>query len=254
MEQQWIQKVRSFDDRRDIIVPGNQEETLTFCAAQFVSLATVSIDRKGMFDVALSGGSTPKALYQLLMSPQYCKQVDWKQIRFFWSDERSVSPDDPESNYHMAMEAALSCLPIPKDNIHRMHAESADLEKAAKAYETLIEQTVPNAAFDLVMLGMGDDGHTASLFPKTHGLHAKGRLVIANFIPQKATWRMTFTFDLINKAHQTNIYVIGKSKASMLNQVLTGPFTPDDLPIQQIGTRTHKALWIADNDAAQDLI
>lgn len=250
--EQWKQFIQSFDDRRDIIIPGDAQATLAFCANQFAALASEAIATRKMFNVALSGGSTPKALYELLASPACRNQIDWKAIQLFWSDERSVPPDDPESNYAMAMKA-LTSLPIPKENIFRMEAESKDIDEAAVRYEATIEKHVPQGIFDLIMLGMGEDGHTASLFPKTHGLHASGRQVIANFIPQKQTWRMTFTYQLINSARHIDIYVIGKSKATMLKEVLTSQFNPDVLPIQNIGTRTHKALWIVDKAAAAEL-
>ena len=243
--------IQSIDDRRNIVVPGNKEETLLFCVNHFITTANASISTKGAFNVALSGGSTPKALYQLLASPRYRDAVDWKKVHLFWSDERCVPPTSEESNYHMSMEAGFGSLHIPSANIHRMEADKTDLEAAAKEYEIVIRQTVPDQAFDLIMLGMGDDGHTASLFPKTHGLHAQSRLVIANFLPEKGIWRMTFTFDLLNRAHQTIVYVLGASKATMLNNVLNGPYLPDEYPVQKVGTRTHKTLWVADTDAAK---
>ncbi len=246
-------KIKFFDDRRDIIVPGNMQETLTFCVEHFIAIGNKAIAARGKFTVALSGGSTPKAIFQLLASPAYREKLDWNKTFVFWSDERCVPPTDSESNYHMAMEAGFSSLPIPKEQIFRMPADSPDLSAAAKSYEELILKHVPAGSFDLVMLGMGEDGHTASLFPKTHGLHADDGLVIPNYVPQKNTWRMSFTFDCINNSHNIAIYVIGKSKVTMLKHVLTAPFDPDTLPIQNIGTRSHKALWIADADAAQGL-
>jgi len=254
LTERLYKKITSIDDRRNIAIPGNAEDTLTYCAEHFIEIAKVAIDSKGTFYVALSGGSTPRALYQLLASPSYNKQINWNKVQIFWSDERSVPPGNTESNYHMAMEAGLKSLPIPKENIHRMNAESQNIEAAALEYEKLIEKIVPKSQFDFVMLGMGEDGHTASLFPRTHGLHVQNRLIIANFIPEKNTWRMSFTYKLINDASHITIYVIGKSKASMLKQVLNGHYIPDDLPIQRVGTSAHKALWIVDSDAASDLI
>lgn len=251
MGNKWTDHVHSYDDRRDIVVPGDVAQTLAFCAEQFISVAAEAIGSRGKFSVALSGGSTPKALFQLLASSEYRSRVDWGNVQLFWSDERCVSGDDPESNYRMAMDAGFASLPIPKENIHRMPGEAKDIEAAALEYEKLIERTLPGGVFDLVMLGMGDDGHTASLFPKTHGLHAEDRWVIANFIPQKNVWRLTFTYDLINTARHIVIYVIGKGKASMVKQVLSGSFDPDHLPIQRVGTREHKALWIFDSAAAE---
>ena len=241
------------DDRRDLIVPGNAQETLLFCAEQFLHIGNLAIAERGIFNVALSGGNTPKALYQLLATPSYRSRINWKNVVLFWSDERNVSPENQESNYKMTMDAGISSLPILKENIHRMPAEGIQVEDAAKAYETLILEQVPGATFDMVMLGMGEDGHTASLFPKTHGLHTDDRLVIANFIPKLNTWRMTLTYECINAARHISIYVIGKNKAAMLEEVLCGPEDPDELPIQKIGTRMHKALWIADTDAARSL-
>lgn len=243
-----------YDDRRDLIVPGNEQDTLMFCAEQFLSLGQAAIDEKGTFAVALSGGSTPKALYQLLASPSFHSRLNWNQVVLFWSDERTVAPTDSQSNYKMAMDAGLALLPIQEKNIHRMPADEVDLEKAAKQYEAQIEEHVPKASFDLVMLGLGEDGHTASLFPKTHGLHTDQQLVSANFIPQQNTWRMTLTFKCINAAHNISIYVLGKNKALMLKRALLDPYNPDVLPIQKVGTRLHKALWIADSEAASELI
>lgn len=246
--------IKMLDDRREIAVPGNYEETIRFSAEYFIHLAHHALNSHGYFAVALSGGSTPKAIFNLLCSPLYKDKLDWSKVKIFWSDERSVSPDDPESNYYMAMKAGFSSLPLKEENIFRMPADEEDIEQAAEKYEKLILKNVPNGKFDLVMLGMGDDGHTASLFPKTHGLHVESkRLVIANFIPQKDTWRMTLTFDAIDQAHHSVIYVIGKSKAKMVKEVLTSSYEPDLYPVQRVGTRTHKALWILDNEAASDL-
>lgn len=240
--------VKTLDERRNIVVPGDEDATLVYSVEHFIADANKAIQDHGAFFVALSGGSTPKAIYEALAEPIYSKRIDWKHVHLFWSDERCVPPYDPSSNYRMAMDAGFSKIHIPPENIHRIQAE-VDPEEAADAYEKLILKIVPNKTFDLVMLGMGDDGHTASLFPKTHGLHTQERLVIANFVPQKDVWRITFTFDLINHAKSTVIYVLGKNKAEMLNTVINGPFMPDDLPIQRVGTPEHKALFIVDINA-----
>lgn len=251
--QQWKQAIKAYDDRRDIIIPGDAKQTLTFCAEQFVGIAAEAIHERGAFYTALSGGSTPKALYQMLASPVYRQRVEWAKVHLFWSDERCVPPTDAESNYHMAMDAGFASLPILKSNIHRMPCDNADIEQAAMDYEALIEKVVPEKEFDLIMLGMGEDGHTASLFPRTHGLHSQKRLVVANYVPSKEVWRMTFTFNLINAARNIDIYVIGKSKAAMLKKILTSEYNPDDLPIQKVGIRSHKALWIADSEAGSGI-
>lgn len=245
--------IHFYDDRRDIVIPGNAQQTLLFCAEQFIAIGNAAIAKQGAFYVALSGGSTPKALFQLLASPPFKTRINWEHVVLFWSDERNVAPENPESNYKMAMDAGFSSLPVLKENIYRMPAEGVNIVEAAKQYEKLILEKVPNASFDLVMLGMGEDGHTASLFPKTHGLHAENSLVIANFIPEKNIWRMTLTFECINTAHHISIYVLGSSKSAMVKQVFTSDQDSDQVPIERIGTRMHKALWILDADAAHQL-
>ena len=219
------EKILAFDDRRDIALPGDEGATLDFCVEHFLDVAERSLSERGRFAVVLSGGSTPKAIYQRLTDPLHRKRVDWQKIYLFWSDERCVPPYHPDSNYRMAMDAGLDKMGIPPQHIFRMQAEG-DVEEGALAYEEQIRHTLPDLSFDLMMLGMGDDGHTASLFPRTHGLHAPGRIAIANYIPQKETWRMTLTFECINAARHTVLYVLGPGKAQMVNKVLTGPFLP----------------------------
>lgn len=238
-------KSTTIDKRREIIYPGDREQTIAFCAAQFISLAQEAIQKQGYFAVALSGGSTPQAIFQLLAKPPYRNQLDWTHVWLFWGDERCVPKDHPDSNYHMAMEAGFKTLPLLPEHIFPMPTEG-DLQADALAYEQLIISKLPKRAFDLVMLGMGEDGHTASLFPHTQGLHVEDRLVIANFIPNKNVWRMTLTFPCINAAEHIVIYVLGSSKEGMLKRVLSKPYEPDLLPAQRLGTIQHKALWIKD--------
>lgn len=242
----------SLDARRNLLIPGDSQVTLTFCIEHFIAVAQESITNHGAFHVALSGGSTPKGIFERLCQPPYQEQIDWKKVHLFWGDERSVPPEDPESNYHMAMQAGFNQVRIPKDQIHRMCAEK-DIEANAQSYEKILRDVLKDRPFDFVMLGMGEDGHTASLFPNTAGLHAKDRLVVANFIPQKNTWRMTLTFDCINQASHITVYVLGASKKQMLAHVLLSKDNFELLPAQRLGTKEHKALWITD-DAAADLI
>ncbi len=244
-----MQGIQPLDERRDIVVPGNTDETLKFCVEHFILQANHAIATHGKFTVALSGGSTPAAIYKSLSDPKNSSRIDWTRVFLFWSDERWVPQTDKDSNYHMAMTAGLNTLNIPSNHIFPMPTNGDDYEAKANAYEKLIQTHVPNLSFDLVMLGMGEDGHTASLFPKTHGLHSNRHSVIANFIPQKDTWRLTLTFECINSARHIAIYVLGANKAPMVKRVLTSPFTPDELPIQNIGTPSHKALWILDDSA-----
>lgn len=241
--------LKSLDDRRMLALPGNSAETLKYCVDHFIRTANEAINDHGYFAVALSGGSTPKAIFKALTDPSNRDKVDWRRCLVFWSDERSVPPDNSESNYHMAMESGWASLPVPKDSIFRMVAED-DIEANANKYEELILTKIPQRHFDLVMLGMGDDGHTASLFPHTEGLHVDNKLVIANFVPQKDTWRMSFTYKCINAARHIALYVMGAGKETILQEVLTGPYQPDTYPSQKVGIPSHKALWIVDNNAA----
>jgi 6-phosphogluconolactonase len=249
----WKQKMQNFDECRNIIVAGNSEETLQFCVEQFIDIGQNAIKDHNFFAVALSGGTTPNAIYRKLSEAPYRDKLDWTKVLCFWSDERAVYPDSSESNYHNAMEAGLGKLPLLEDHIFRMVAEK-DIEENAAAYDALIRLVLPSLSFDLMMLGIGEDGHTASLFPKTHALHTNGKLAVANYIPEKKMWRMTLTFECINNAKQINIYALGKNKAEIVYQCLRGPFDPDTFPVQKVGTPTHKALWILDKDAAEKLL
>lgn len=236
----------SFDVRRLVVVPGDHDKTLLYSIENWIDLARKAISRQGYFAVALSGGSTPKAIYAgLAMRPD---ALDWTKVLLFWSDERAVSKEDPNSNYRMAMES-FGDLPILPKNIFPMNG-LGDLEENAKEYEELINAHIPSKRFDLMMLGMGDDGHIASLFPKTHGLHSPGRTVIANFLPDKDIWRLSVTFDCINHSHKTVLYILGAGKAEMVKKVFSKPIEEDLLPVQNVGTETNPALYILDEAAA----
>ena len=236
------------DDRRKVVIPGDQIETVAYAANHFIQCAKSAIAFHGTFFVALSGGSTPKQIFQKLSS-DYKDTIDWQKVFLFWSDERSVGPSDPDSNYKMAMDSGFSELNIPPSQIFRMKGEG-DITAHAAEYEATIKKTLGVRHFDLIMLGVGEDGHTASLFPGTKGLAVTDKLVIANEVPQKKTWRMTFTFPLINSAHNIAFYAMGKSKQTILDQV----FTTDTLPSSKVGNPLHPALWILDNDAGSFLI
>jgi 6-phosphogluconolactonase len=238
-------EVLPFDERRDVAIPGDKDATINYCVNHFIKTATHAITARGRFCVALAGGSTPKAIFERLQP----EQLDWSKVFLFWSDERTVKPDHPDSNYRMAMDAGFAQLPIPDNQIFRMVAEE-NIEANAQAYEKTILEHVPEGVFDLIMLGMGEDGHTASLFPETHALDANHVLVVSNLVPQKDTWRMTFTYACINQAHEIVIYVLGDGKAAMVDQVLNAGAS---LPIQKVGTPAQKALWILDQGAAAKL-
>jgi len=244
-----VKQIKSIDSRRDIIILKTQGEMVRFCVKHFIAIANESINDHGQFNVALSGGSTPKVIFQRLALPENRHEVDWSKVMLYWSDERCVPPTDLDSNYRMAMDAGFSSLPVLPENIFRLHGE-LEPQKAADEYNELIRDHLPNQQFDLVMLGMGGDGHTASLFPGTEGLAVDDRFVIANYVPEKDTWRLSFTFKLINHARHIAFYAMGPGKAEMLKRVLSKPEAPP-LPAQNVGTEKSKALWIVDQDAAK---
>jgi len=239
--------IQTLDARRQFVIPGDTAATLTFCANHFVAAYQKAVQQKGYFYVALSGGSTPKALFQILTTSPYKELFIWDRIHLFWSDERNVPPDHLDSNYHMAMESGFGIMGIPKNQIHRMIAEEK-IEEHAKAYEELLRRELPAEGFDYLCLGMGEDGHTASLFPETRALTSKDRLVVANEVPQKNSWRMTLTFPCINAAKQIVLYVLGDSKKEKVQEIFIR--RPGIYPVEQVGTSKSPALWILDTKAA----
>jgi 6-phosphogluconolactonase len=225
-------------------------------AAEFVRQATAAVRLKGTFTVALSGGSTPKGLYALLATdPTLRAQVPWDGTQVFWGDERHVPPDDAESNYRMANEAMLSRVPIPPANVHRIESEHAQAGQAAEAYEQAVQSffhlslgELPR--FDLIFLGLGPEGHTASLFPGTKALHEERRLVVSNWVGKFYTDRITTTPPLLNNAACVIFLVSGEDKALPLKAVLEGPHEPEQLPAQLIRPSHGRLLWLIDRPAA----
>jgi 6-phosphogluconolactonase len=245
-------KIQNVDDRRDAAVAGNNEATIRFAVEHWILTAQKAIADRSRFAVALSGGSTPHAIYQMLSSEEYMKRLDWSKVYLFWSDERSVPPEHPDSNYHSAMSHGLSRLPILPAQIFRMEAEK-EIERAAEEYEALLRKILGLRLFDLVMLGVGEDGHTASLFPDTPALKATGRLVVANHVLEKKTWRMTLTIECINQSECAVVYAMGSAKETIVANVLQAPRF-SSWPVSQIGTLERKALWILDESAARFLL
>jgi 6-phosphogluconolactonase len=249
----YNEKIQHLDERRNIVIPGNEEETIEYCLDQFINLGCIAIANHGFFTVALSGGSTPKAIFKKLSEKENAIKLDYSKVLLFWSDERAVPPDDPENNYKMAMDAGFKTLDLPTDHIFPMDG-TGDLAFNAKAYQALIEYAIPSKKFDLVMLGMGDDGHTASLFPGTKALDEQDNLVAANEVPQKNSLRLTLTYPCINQAKNIVIYVLGKAKADMISKVFNTPLDIYALPVQGVGTKENKALFVLDDAAASLLI
>ena len=243
-------QVFNISPTKKLILPGNFDSTVAFAAKHFVECGKAAIQDHGAFFVALSGGSTPKAIYRYL-AEHYNNESLWMKTFLFWGDERAVAKTDSDSNYKMAMDAGFSKLNIPSENIFRMKAEDA-IETQAKKYDDLVRTVVPHGQFDLLMLGMGEDGHTASLFPATKALDEKNAFVVANSIAQKNTWRMTMTFPVINKAHHIVFYVTGASKKHKLQEVFNDRYLKN--PCSKVGTEASPALWVVDQDAAELIV
>ncbi len=228
-------------------------------AEEFVLRANEAVEARGRFMVTLSGGSTPKRMFEMLADSPYRDQVAWPMVHVFWGDERSVPPDHRDSNYRLANEAMLARLPIPIAQIHRIEAERTDRDAAARDYQTTIAKAFgvdPNGeppAFDLVLLGMGPDGHTASLFPETTALTETKRWVVVNFVPKFTTDRVTLTTPILNQAREVLFLVAGADKAQPLAEVLEGPADVARLPSQLIHPKTGKLLWFIDRLAATKL-
>ena len=223
-------------------------------ADRFVARAKQAVDASGRFAVALSGGATPRGMHALLAARTYATRVDWSRVHVFWSDERCVPPDDPASNYRMARESLLDHVAVPAGNVHRIAGED-DPEAAAAAYERELNRFfhMCGNTFDLVLLGMGDDGHTASLFPATTATREMRKRVVALHVAAVRAWRVTLTPAMINSATEVVFLVGGREKAQMLRRVIEGPYDPDAIPAQAIAPRNGELRWLVDAAAAMEL-
>jgi 6-phosphogluconolactonase len=235
----------------EILVLGGKDEVARRGAEEFITAAGEAIAIRGEFAVALAGGSTPVGMYELLARPPLRSRVEWPRVRFYWGDERCVPPDHPDSNYGAARRALLSALDVSEDHVHRMRGEE-DPERAAREYEAEVRAAVPGdpPSLDLILLGMGDDGHTASLFPHTPALGVTDRLVVANHVPKLEANRLTFTALLINAARRVLFLVTGEGKAEALREVLEGPRRPETYPSQLVAPTDGKTMWLLDEAAA----
>jgi 6-phosphogluconolactonase len=221
-------------------------------AERIIQLSEDAIEARGRFSIALAGGSTPKTLYTLLASPEFVTRLDWPAIDLFFGDERCVPPDHKDSNYRMAYETLISEVPIPLDNVYRMRGE-ADAEEAAKEYGLMLKDRFGDGGMDLVLLGMGDDGHTLSIFPNTVATTETHHRVIGYFAENSSTgksWRITMTAPFVNKSRDVIVMLAGKSKAQRLKEVIEGPRDPQRLPIQLIQPIDGKMAWLVDTGAA----
>ena len=253
------------DQPTTLTIPGHGEvrivadgDALARAAADhFVRTVQEAVAARGRAIVALSGGSTPKRMGELLASDSYRPEVAWDRLEIFWGDERWVPQASPESNAGVARRTFLDQVPIPPEQVHPFPTDAASPAEAASDYEATLrrvfkqEKGVP--IFDLVLLGMGDDGHTASLFPHTGALDETGALAVANPVPQLDTTRLTLTFPVINAAREVLFLVGGAGKAETLAAVLEGPDRPHDLPSQAIRPTSGRLTWLVDEAAAAKL-
>lgn len=233
------------------------QELFAAAGEEVVRATNEAVKERGRFTVALSGGSTPKNLFNLLATNAR-NSLPWDRMFFFWGDERHVPPKDPESNYRMADEAMLSKVPVPAENVFRMAGENPDAAAAAESYEQTLRkffQLNPGEfpRFDLILLGMGPDGHTASLFPGTAGLQEKSRLVIANWVEKLKTHRLTFTLPVLNAARCVAFLVSGTDKAPALRAVLEDNVPGDQYPSKLVQPKDGKLIWFLDRAAASEL-
>ena len=226
-------------------------------AERFVRAAQEAISLAGKFAVGLSGGSTPKVLHQLLASDAYRDRIDWSKVEVFFGDERCVPPDHAESNYRMARETLLSKVPIPGDNVYRMRGEAQPPEEGAKEYGLMLKEKFGDGGekggLDLLFLGMGEDGHTASLFPGTPAASETHHRCVAQYVENSTTgksWRITLTAPFINRCREVILLVAGANKAKVLSDVLEGPRVPEKLPVQLVRPASGRLTWLIDAAAA----
>jgi 6-phosphogluconolactonase len=245
--------------QREIYILKDNPAIARRAAEEFVKVAQSAVQQHGSFSVALSGGSTPKLLYSLLATDAALRaKVPWDKIQLFFGDERQVGPDDAQSNFKMASETMITKAPLKPEQVHRMKGEYPDAEQAAKEYEQDLRAHfhLNNAELprlDLVLAGMGEEGHTLSLFPGTKALHAQGRTVVRNWVGKLYTDRITITAPVANNAKMILFMVAGKEKALALKAVLEGPYEPEQLPAQLLQPTNGKLLWLVDEAAGSML-
>ena len=243
---------------RDLRIFPNPQALFEGAAQDFVQQAKAAVQSRGRFTVALSGGSTPRGLFQVLSTKDH-DLLPWDRMFFFWGDERHVPPDHPDSNYRMAYETLLSKVPVPASDIFRVPAEDPDGDQLAARYERTLRDFFKLAPdelpkFDLILLGMGPDGHTASLFPQSRGLQERKRLVIANWVEKFSTFRITFTAPVLNAGRIVEFLVAGADKALALQEVLEGSASAELFPSKLIDPTDGKLVWMVDQAAAASVM
>jgi 6-phosphogluconolactonase len=227
-------------------VMANPTDLINAAAEQFISVARMAIAKRGVFYVALAGGSTPKGLYQMLATPPYTTQIDWARVHLFFGDERCVLPTHDDSNFKMASEAMIDAILIPEKNVHRMPTELGPVD-VATAYATTMAEVLGDQPLDLVLLGLGPDGHIASLFPDTPALDVMDKMTTALYVEKFDSWRVTMTYSVINAARQVIVFIAGDAKADIVKDITTDAVV--GLPIQRLAP-AGDYYWYMDTAAA----
>lgn len=242
----------AIDPRRNLLVFESEKEAISFCTSWFVEKAQEALALRPVFTVALSGGNTPKVFFESLSHSKEALELPWEKILLFWSDERAVPPDHPDSNFGAAMHF-LSDSPFNKAKTFRMEADSSDKSAAAASYEQLIQTYCPEGCFDVVYLGVGEDGHTASLFPGNQAVATTDKKVVSTYVEAKKSWRMSLTFPCINEARHTVVLAFGPAKAVILKQIFDS-LENAELPATLIGTPSSPALFVCNQASALDYL
>ena len=236
----------------DLRILATKVDLARAAAEHFAHKSSEAVAQKGSFSVALSGGSTPKALYKLLADPNepFRDKIPWSNIHFYWSDERHVPPDHPDSNYRIANEALLSRVPVTPANVHRVISENPAADAARDYEDTILNQIGGDPRLDLILLGVGNDGHTASIFPRSDVLHETKHLVAAPWVEKLNTYRITMTLPLLNNGASVVFLVSGAEKSQIVKEVLEGP---EKYPAQAVKPTNGELIWMLDQDAASSL-
>jgi 6-phosphogluconolactonase len=241
--------LREAKSGRTVEVFATAGELFQAAAHKVANIISDALKRQPWCAIALSGGSTPKRLYELLAKNEG-GPIGWKRVQVFFSDERNVPPENPESNFRMAKESLFATGLVPGKNIHRIRGEYA-ADEAAKSYEEEIKKVLGNSTFDLILLGLGPDGHTASLFPDSPALKEQERLVVANRVEKLNTDRITFTFPLLNRAKHVMFMVSGADKSNIVRAVLSGE---GEYPSQRVSPTNGELIWVLDKDCAGEYL
>ncbi len=236
--------------KKNIRVYSSKSELIKAVANKIINTIKGSVQEKGRCYLALAGGNTPRDVYSLLAKEHDKNPVSWNQVHLFWGDERTVPPEHPDSNYAMAKRSFLDQITIPPENIHRIEGEM-EPERAAEKYEKVLHDVFKDKPprFDLILLGVGEDGHTASLFPETEALDVTDRLVTAVFVPKLNSWRVTLTLPLLNAAREVVFMVSGGSKSKIIQQIMTVRHPTKELPATLVHPENGRLTWMLDFEA-----